>query len=73
MASTKSHRAIMTVIRRHWTIHALWRFREHYNLDDDDPDSLIDLADRMELKDRPLMMVLELSREFGSQQVVCGF
>ena len=52
ITSTKSHRDIMAVIERHWTIHALRRFRERYNLDDDDPASLIDLVDRIELKYR---------------------
>jgi hypothetical protein len=35
MTSTESHQDIMTAIERHWTIHALRRFRERYNLDDD--------------------------------------
>jgi hypothetical protein len=52
MTSTESHQDIMTAIERHWTIHALRRFRERYNLDDDDPASLIDLVDRIELKYR---------------------
>ncbi|MPR10074.1 hypothetical protein [Microvirga tunisiensis] len=52
MISTESHQAIMAAIERHWTIHALRRFRERYNLDDYDPTSLIDLVDRIELKYR---------------------
>jgi len=52
MTSTASDQAIMAAIERHWTIHALQRFRERYNLDDDDPASLIDLVDRIELKYR---------------------
>jgi peptidoglycan/xylan/chitin deacetylase (PgdA/CDA1 family) len=52
MTSTESHQDIMTAIERRWTIHALRRFRERYNLDDDDPASLIDLVDRIELKYR---------------------
>jgi hypothetical protein len=47
---TKSHQDIMGAIERHWTIHALRRFRERYNLDDYDPASLIELVDRIELK-----------------------
>ena len=42
----------MAAIERHWTIHALRRFCERYNLDDDDPASLIDLVDRIGLKYR---------------------
>jgi hypothetical protein len=42
----------MAVLRRHWTTHALKQFRERYNLDDFEPDSLIDLVDRIELKYR---------------------
>jgi hypothetical protein len=42
----------MAAIERHWTIHALRRFRERYNLDDYDPASLINLVDRIELKYR---------------------
>jgi hypothetical protein len=52
MISTGSHQAIMAAIERHWTIHALRRFRQRYNLDDYDPTSLIDLVDRIELKYR---------------------
>ncbi|MBD2750982.1 hypothetical protein IC232_30585 [Microvirga sp. BT688] len=52
MTLTKSHQAIMAAIERHWTVHALRRFRERYNLDDYDPASLIDLVDRIELKYR---------------------
>jgi hypothetical protein len=52
MTSTKSQQDIMAAIERHWTIHALRRFRERYNLDDYDPASLIDLVDRIELKYR---------------------
>jgi len=50
MTSTASQQAIIAAIERHWTIHALRRFREPYNLDDYDPASLIDLVDRIELK-----------------------
>jgi hypothetical protein len=50
MTSTETDQDIMAAIERHWTIHALWRFRQRYNLDDDDPASLIDLVDRIELK-----------------------
>ena len=50
MTSTERDQAIMAAIERHWTVHALRRFRERYNLDDYDPASLIDLADRIELK-----------------------
>lgn len=53
MTLPKSHQAIMAAIERHWTVHALRRFRERYNLDDYDPASLIDLVDRIELKYRP--------------------
>lgn len=52
MLFTKSQQDIMAVIERHWTAHALQRFRERYNLDDYDPASLIDLVDRIELKYR---------------------
>jgi hypothetical protein len=52
MTSTAFDQATMAAIERHWTIHALRRFRERYNLDDDDPASLIDLVDRIELKYR---------------------
>ncbi|MBO1908092.1 hypothetical protein J4G37_24770 [Microvirga sp. 3-52] len=52
MTSTEPDQAIMVAIERHWTIHALQRFRERYNLDDYDPASLIDLVDRIELKYR---------------------
>ena len=52
MTLTKSQQAIMAAIERHWTIHALRRFRERRNLDDYDPASLIDLVDRIELKYR---------------------
>jgi hypothetical protein len=52
IAFTKSQRDVIATIRRHWTIHALRRFRERYNPDDDDPASLIDLVDRIELKYR---------------------
>ena len=50
MTCTEPDQAIMAAIERHWTIHALRRFRERYNLDDYDPASLIDLVDRIELK-----------------------
>jgi hypothetical protein len=49
---TKSHEAGMAAIRRHWTNHALQRFCERYNPADYEPDSLIDLVDRIELKYR---------------------
>ena len=52
MTSIEPDQTIMAVIERHWTIHALRRFRERYNLDDDNPASLIDLVDRIELKYR---------------------
>ena len=52
MTLTKSQQAILTAIERHWTIHALRRFRQRYNLDHYDPASLIDLGDRIELKYR---------------------
>jgi hypothetical protein len=52
MTSTESQQAIMAAIERHWTIHALRRFRQRYNLDDYDTSSLIDLVDRIELKYR---------------------
>ena len=52
MTSTELDQDIMAAIERHWTIHALRRFRERYNLDDYDPASLIDLVDRIELKYR---------------------
>jgi hypothetical protein len=52
MTSIKSHWDIMAAIRRHWTCHALRRFRERDNLDNYDPESLIDLVDRIELKYR---------------------
>ena len=42
MTSTELEQDIMAAIERHWTIHALRRFRERYNLDDYDPASLID-------------------------------
>ena len=52
MTSTGLDQDIMVAIERHWTIHALQRFREPYNLDDYDPAPLIDLVDRIELKYR---------------------
>lgn len=52
MTSTEADQDIMAAIERHWTVHALRRFRERYNLDDYDPASLIDLVDRIELKYR---------------------
>ena len=52
MTLTESQQDIMAAIERHWTIHALRRFRERYNLDDYDPASLIDLVDRIEFKYR---------------------
>jgi len=52
MTSTKPDQAIMAAIERHWTMHALRRFCERYNLDEYDPASLIDLVDRIELKYR---------------------
>lgn len=52
MTSTEPDQTIMAAIERHWTIHALRRFRERYNLDDYNPASLIDLVDQIELKYR---------------------
>jgi hypothetical protein len=43
---------VMAVIRRHWTDHALQRFCERYNLDDYEPETLLDLVERIERKYR---------------------
>jgi hypothetical protein len=52
MTSAEPDQDVISAIERHWTIHALRRFRERYNLDDYDPVSLIDLVDRIEFKYR---------------------
>ena len=52
MTSTEPDQAIMAAIERHWTIHAIRRFHERYNLDDYAPASLIDLVDQIKLNDR---------------------
>jgi len=57
----------VAVIRRHWTIHALWQFREGYNSDDDDPLSLINLVDRIEFKDRAACVSLYWEPTLGAQ------
>jgi hypothetical protein len=58
----------MTEIRHYWTIHAFRRFQERYNLDDDDPTSLIDLKDWTAFASpywepyRRVMVIAELTR-----------
>jgi hypothetical protein len=49
---TKATNAVMAAILRHWTTHALQQFREWYNLDDYEPDSLADLVERIEFRYR---------------------
>jgi len=43
-------KAVMAAIQRHWTLHALQRFRKRYNLADYEARSLVDLVDRIEAK-----------------------
>lgn len=52
MTDTTVSEDIMAVIRRHWTNHALQRFCERYNLDDYEPETLVDLVERIERKYR---------------------
>jgi hypothetical protein len=50
MTTEETEKAVLAAIRRHWTVHALQRFRKRYNLADYEPKSLINLVDRIEAK-----------------------